>query len=568
MRLNDSEIERFREDGFLILPKRFSAEEVALLKAELPRLFAERRPENFREKESDAVRTAMGLHLRSEVYARAVRDPRLVEPARQLLGEDLYVQQVKVNAKAAFSGDAWQWHYDFATHHSEDGVPEPLALNLHVFLDEVNEFNGPLVFIPASHRRGPAPATLDTETTSYPLWVVEDETVAKLIEEGGLVSAKGPPGTMLIFGDTLVHGSSLNTSPWPRTIFSLILNPVSNALTRRRRPDHQHHRDLTPVAPLPSPRPLAANRASCGDARVNRIVLGENLAYLERAPREAFSLIYIDPPFNTGRRQSRTRLRTVADRNGDRTGFQGKRYRTERLGETGFEDRFDDYIGFLRVRMEAARRTLTPGGSLFLHVDYREVHYCKVMLDEIFGRDSFMNEIVWAYDYGARSRRRWSAKHDNLLWYVNDPDRYTFNYDEIDRIPYMAPGLVGPEKAARGKTPTDVWWHTIVSPNGREKTGYATQKPLGILERIVRVHSNPGDRLLDFFAGSGSLGEAAARHGREFVLVDNNPEAVRIMLKRLAEYHPEVENRNETIPAAETQLTFDLGAAHHDNYYR
>ena len=262
MRLNDSEVERFREDGFLVLPKRFSAEEVALLKAELPRLFAERRPENFREKESDVVRTAMGLHLRSEVYARAVRDPRLVEPARQLLGEDLYVQQVKVNAKAAFSGDVWQWHYDFATHHGEDGVPEPLALNLHILLDEVNEFNGPLVFIPGSHRRGPAPAALDTETTSYPLWVVEDETVAKLIEEGGLVSAKGPPGTMLIFGDTLVHGSSLNMSPWPRTIFSLILNPVSNALTRRRRPDHQHHRDLTPVAPLPgSPRLLAADRA-------------------------------------------------------------------------------------------------------------------------------------------------------------------------------------------------------------------------------------------------------------------------------------------------------------------
>lgn len=265
MRLDDSEVRRFREDGFLILPGRFSAKETDLLKAELPRLFAERRPENFREKESDAVRTAMALHLRSEAYARLVRDPRLVEPARQLLGEeDLYVQQVKVNAKAAFSGDVWQWHYDFATHHGEDGAPEPLALNLHVLLDEANEFNGPLVFIPGSHRRGPAPAALDAQTTSYPLWVVEDETVAKLIEEGGLVSAKGPPGTMLIFGDALVHGSSLNMSPWPRTIFSLILNPVSNALTRRRRPDHQHHRDLTPVAPFPEPRLLAAGRAAGG----------------------------------------------------------------------------------------------------------------------------------------------------------------------------------------------------------------------------------------------------------------------------------------------------------------
>ena len=274
---------------------------------------------------------------------------------------------------------------------------------------------------------------------------------------------------------------------------------------------------------------------------MNRIVFDENLAWLTRAPRETFSLVYIDPPFNTGRRQTRTRLRTVADRNGNRTGFQGRRYRTERLGTSGFDDRYDDYIGFLRERIEAARPLLTADGSFFLHVDPREVHYCKVMLDEVFGRESFMNEIIWAYDYGARSKRRWSAKHDNLLWYVNDPDRYTFNFDEIDRIPYMAPGLVGPEKAARGKTPTDVWWHTIVSPTGGEKTGYATQKPLGVLERIVKVHSNPGDRLLDFFAGSGSFGEAAARHGRAFVLVDNNPEAVHIMRKRLAEYAPELE---------------------------
>ncbi len=250
MRLTNTQIARFRDDGFLILPSLFSLGEVALLKAELPRLFAERRPENFREKGSDAVRTAMALHLRSEVYARLVRHPRLVEPARQLLGDDLYIQQVKVNAKAAFSGDVWQWHYDFATHHGEDGVPEPLALNLHVLLDEVNEFNGPIVFIRGSHRRGVAPATLDTETTSYPLWVVDDETVACLVAEGGLVAAKGPPGTVLIFGDTLVHGSSINMTPWPRTIFSLILNPVANALTRHKRPEHQHHRDLSPVAPL------------------------------------------------------------------------------------------------------------------------------------------------------------------------------------------------------------------------------------------------------------------------------------------------------------------------------
>ena len=250
MRLTEVQLAQFDGDGFLVLPSLFSPAEVEVLRSELPRLFAERRPENFREKESDAVRTAMGLHLRSEVYARVVRHPRLVGPAMQILGDELYVQQVKVNAKEAFSGDVWQWHYDFATHHGEDGVPEPLALNLHIFLDEVNEFNGPLVFIRGSHRRGPAPATLDTRTTSYPLWVVDDDTVTGLIAEGGLVAAKGPPGTALIFGDILVHGSSINMSPWPRMIFSLILNPVSNALTRHRRPDYQHHRDLSPVVPL------------------------------------------------------------------------------------------------------------------------------------------------------------------------------------------------------------------------------------------------------------------------------------------------------------------------------
>ena len=277
---------------------------------------------------------------------------------------------------------------------------------------------------------------------------------------------------------------------------------------------------------------------------MGKIVFDDNLAYLENdSSRSVFSLIYIDPPFNTGRRQSRTRLRTIADPTGDRVGFQGKRYRTERIGTTSFDDRFENYIEFLRPRMEAARKFLASNGSLFLHVDCHEVHYCKVMLDEVFGRDSFMNEIIWAYDYGARTKRRWSAKHDNILWYANDPDNYLFNYDAIDRIPYMAPGLVGPEKAARGKTPTDVWWHTIVSPNAKEKTGYATQKPLGILERIVRVHSNPGDQVLDFFAGSGSFGEAAARHGRNFVLVDNNPEAIEVMLKRLGEYAPEVVRR-------------------------
>jgi site-specific DNA-methyltransferase (adenine-specific) len=253
------------------------------------------------------------------------------------------------------------------------------------------------------------------------------------------------------------------------------------------------------------------------------------------------ALIYIDPPFNTGRRQTRLRMKTVQDAAGDRVGFGGRRYRTELVqplaGETaeiaGYADRFDDFLGFLRPRLQEAHRVLAECGSLFFHIDPREVHYCKVMLDEIFGRECFQNEIIWAYDYGARSTKRWPAKHDNILWYTRDPERYTFNLEASDRIPYMAPGLVGAEKAARGKTPTDVWWHTIVSPTGKEKTGYATQKPLGILERIVRVHSNPGDVVLDFFAGSGTTGAAAAKNGREFCLVDESAEAVAVMERRL-----------------------------------
>ena len=271
---------------------------------------------------------------------------------------------------------------------------------------------------------------------------------------------------------------------------------------------------------------------------MNRIVHGDNLEALRGMASGSVALIYVDPPFNTGRRQTRLRMKTVRDAAGDRVGFGGRRYRTELVkaemgtGE-GYGDRFDDFLGFLRPRLVEACRVLEPTGSLFLHIDPREAHYCKVMLDEIFGRDCFQNEIIWAYDYGARATKRWPAKHDNILWYTRDPNRYTFNLGESDRIPYMAPGLVGAEKAARGKTPTDVWWHTIVSPTGKEKTGYATQKPLGILERIVRVHSNPGDLVLDFFAGSGTTGEAAARNGRAFVMVDESAEAVAVMEKRL-----------------------------------
>lgn len=276
---------------------------------------------------------------------------------------------------------------------------------------------------------------------------------------------------------------------------------------------------------------------------MGKIILADNLAVLRSLPDEHVDLIYIDPPFNTGKTRALTRLRAIRDDNaGDRVGFGGHRYRTVQLGRLTFVDFFDDFLAFMEPRLREAHRVLAPDGSFFLHIDYREVHYCKVLLDAIFGRECFMNEIIWAYDYGGRPRRRWPAKHDNILWYVKDPDNYVFNYDELDRIPYMAPGLVGPEKAARGKTPTDVWWHTIVPTSGRERTGYPTQKPLGIAMRIVRVHSRPGDLVMDFFAGSGTVGEAAARLGRDFLLVDNNPEAVRIMLSRLASTNPEYED--------------------------
>ena len=277
----------------------------------------------------------------------------------------------------------------------------------------------------------------------------------------------------------------------------------------------------------------------------NRILHSENLAALRSLPSASVELIYIDPPFNTGSPQKRSRLRTVRDPAGDSTGFGGHRYRTETLAATpAYPDAFDDYLGFLRPRLAEAHRLLTPTGSLFVHLDPREVHYVKVLLDELFttpsvsGRACFQNEIIWAYDYGARSTRRWPAKHDNILWYTRDPAAYTFNLSATDRIPYMAPGLVGAEKAARGKTPTDVWWHTIVSPTGKEKTGYPTQKPLGILERIVRVHSNPGDTVLDFFAGSGTTGLAAARNHRHYLLIDQSPDAIALMRQRLRPYLP------------------------------
>lgn len=271
----------------------------------------------------------------------------------------------------------------------------------------------------------------------------------------------------------------------------------------------------------------------------NSINLADNLDFLREVPNAAVDLIYIDPPFNTGTQQSITRLKTVRDEGGDRTGFGGNRYRTERQGSTSYLDAFEDYMAFLAPRIDEARRVLADNGSIFLHVDQHESHYCKVLLDRVFGRKSFINEIIWSYDYGGRSKKKWPTKHDTIFWYAIDPANYTFNANAIDRIPYMAPGLVGKEKAARGKVPTDVWWQTIVPTSGKERTGYPTQKPLAILERIVKVHSNPGDMVMDFFAGSGTTGVAAARNDRLFVLVDSNPEAVQVAAKRLTEFTPE-----------------------------
>jgi site-specific DNA-methyltransferase (adenine-specific) len=274
---------------------------------------------------------------------------------------------------------------------------------------------------------------------------------------------------------------------------------------------------------------------------VRRILLGENSRVLPTLPAEFARLCYIDPPFNTGKVQRRARVRVSATTGaGERAGFGGRRYDVQEVRSPVFDDRYDDYCAFLIPRIELALRCLTSDASLFVHLDSREVHHVKVALDRLLGRERFMNEIVWAYDYGARTKTRWPAKHDSILWYVLDPERHVFRYDAIDRIPYLAPGLVGPEKAARGKTPTDVWWQTIVPTNSREKTGYPTQKPLAILERIVRVHSEPGDVVLDFFAGSGTTGAAAAKHGRGFVLVDESREACEIAARRLLRFEPEL----------------------------
>lgn len=266
----------------------------------------------------------------------------------------------------------------------------------------------------------------------------------------------------------------------------------------------------------------------------NLVELDDNLAALARISDDVVPLVYIDPPFNTGTARSRSSLRTERSPDGDRSGFGGHRYATTRLGSHAYADRFDDYPAFLEPRLREARRVLAPNGTLYVHLDQREVHYVKVLMDGLFGRACFLNEIIWIYDYGGRARDRWPAKHDTILVYVKNPKDYVFNTDEVEREPYMAPSLVTPEKAARGKLPTDCWWHTIVSPTGHEKTGYPTQKPLGVLRRIIAASSRPGDLVLDFFAGSGSTGDAAAGLGRRFHLIDDNPAAIEVMRRRFA----------------------------------
>jgi site-specific DNA-methyltransferase (adenine-specific) len=270
---------------------------------------------------------------------------------------------------------------------------------------------------------------------------------------------------------------------------------------------------------------------ACSD---DRIITGDNLDVLPTLDAGAFQMVYLDPPFNTGKPQKRRTLTTEADANGDRTGFGGRRYSTRLVAESSYEDEFGDYLAFLEPRLVEARRVLHDTGTLYFHIDYREAHYCKLLLDTIFGRENFLNEIIWAYDYGARSKRRWPAKHDTILVYVKNSETYYFDSAEVDREPYMAPGLVSAEKAALGKLPTDVWWHTIVPTNGREKTGYPTQKPEGIIRRMVLASTRPGDWCLDCFAGSGTLGAVARKAGRRFVLVDESAEATSVASRRIA----------------------------------
>jgi site-specific DNA-methyltransferase (adenine-specific) len=265
----------------------------------------------------------------------------------------------------------------------------------------------------------------------------------------------------------------------------------------------------------------------------NYLYQGDNLGVLKSIPDSSIQLIYIDPPFNTGRSQRRSKTTTRRSESGNRIGFKGQRYETVKDAVLSYDDQFANYWDFLEPRLEQAFRVLKETGTLYLHLDYREAHYAKVLLDALFGPECFLNEIIWSYDYGGKSKSRWPAKHDTILVYVKDPENYYFDSESVDREPYMAPGLVTPEKVTKGKLPTDVWWHTIVSPTGKEKTGYPTQKPVGVLRRIIQASSKEGDTVLDFFAGSGTTGFVANELGRKFILIDQNPESIEVIKERL-----------------------------------
>ncbi len=266
----------------------------------------------------------------------------------------------------------------------------------------------------------------------------------------------------------------------------------------------------------------------------NRLYFGDNLTHLQSIPDGSAQLVYIDPPFNTGRKQERGASTTRRVEGGGRVGFKGQSYEIIRTTVLSYDDEFADYWSFLEPRLEEAWRILGQTGTLYLHLDYREAHYAKVLLDALFGRECFLNEIIWAYDYGGKAKNRWPSKHDTILVYVKDAKNYYFDSSSVDREPYMAPGLVTPEKVELGKLPTDVWWHTIVSPTGKEKTGYPTQKPEGILRRIIQASSREGDLVVDFFAGSGTTGAVAAKLGRRFALIDQNAESIAVITERLA----------------------------------
>jgi site-specific DNA-methyltransferase (adenine-specific) len=282
------------------------------------------------------------------------------------------------------------------------------------------------------------------------------------------------------------------------------------------------------------------------------LLVGDNAAWLPQLPGGKFDVVYMDPPFNTGRAQARHTLEVTASAGGDRVGFGGRRYASRLLRTLSYDDAFGDYLAFLEPRLRLARDLLAPHGTLYFHIDYREAHYCKLLLDEVFGRDAFLNELIWAYDYGAKPRRRWPAKHDTILVYVRTPGAHHFDADAVDREPYMAPGLVSAEKAARGKRPTDVWFHTIVPTNGREKTGYPTQKPEGVLRRMIAASSRPGGWCLDPFAGSGTLGAVCRELGRRYVLIDSKPEAVAVIERRLGDANDATASRPPRARAART----------------